>query len=293
MDKAELAKERAVFECDVAKKEKQKFVDLYNQAAFDLNSLRQKHETLEVQFQEVNAKAQQQAFENQRIAQSYDQACKASEQYQRLYQQEQRAREQESFQLQQKVRELEDQLGEYEEDNMNLQNQMYQQKTQYEQFMKAGGGVKSALDISASKQTDISRISKKANDHEYGGGIDDLEDEQENQNTSNQPGSQQNPDELDDKSKKIQELLGDMIQMRKRLKKEEESKRQYQDISRKKEEEVKKLRTDFSGLEKKLQEEEGLKNREKNLVMQRDNKIKVLEDKLKQFQNETDQKKGN
>jgi hypothetical protein len=43
--------------------------------------------------------------------------------------------------------------------------------------MKAGGGVKSALDVSASKQADISRISKKANDHEYGGGIDDLEDE--------------------------------------------------------------------------------------------------------------------
>ena len=47
MDKAELAKERAVFECDLAKKEKQKFVDLYNQAAFDLNSLKLKHDTLE------------------------------------------------------------------------------------------------------------------------------------------------------------------------------------------------------------------------------------------------------
>ena len=111
---------------------------------------------------------------------------------------------------------------------MSLQNQMYQQKTQYEQFMKAGGAGQSAVDVSVSKQTDISKISKKANDHEYGGGIDDLEDEQENnQNTPNQPGSQQNPGELDDKSKKIQELLGDMIQMRKRLKKEEESKRQY------------------------------------------------------------------
>ena len=132
---------------------------------------------------------------------------------------------------------------------MNLQNQMYQQKTQYEQFLKAG----KPGDVSVLKQADISRISsKKANHNEIGGGIDDLDAEQENnQNVTNQLGSQ-NPDDLDEKSKKIQELLGDMIQMRKRLKKEEESKRQYQDIAMKKEEEVKKLKGDFSSLEKKF-----------------------------------------
>lgn len=30
LDKAELKKDRAVFECDMAKREKQKYVDLYN-----------------------------------------------------------------------------------------------------------------------------------------------------------------------------------------------------------------------------------------------------------------------
>lgn len=46
-DKAELARERAQFECDLTKKEKQKYLDLYNHTTQELNQWRQKCEALE------------------------------------------------------------------------------------------------------------------------------------------------------------------------------------------------------------------------------------------------------
>ncbi|CDW74041.1 UNKNOWN [Stylonychia lemnae] len=283
-DRAELLKEKAQFECDLAKKEKQKYLDLYNQTVFDLTSLRQKHEDLEQKHQENSTRVQQMNFENQKLVQQIDMLSKNSESYQKLYQQEQRARENEAIQNQNKIRELEDQLGEYEEEHMNLQNQLYQQKNQIEILMKNQGGMANA------SQMDISQISKSGqkkpvqakDDFEdcFGSGEDNIENQ--NRQNVNQPSNIED-DGLDDKTKKIQELIQDMIQMRKRLKKEEESRRQYQDIARKKEDEIKKMKQDLNQVERKLQEEEGLKNREKNLVMQRDNKIKVLEDKIKQI----------
>ena len=54
--------------------------------------------------------------------------------------------------------------------------------------------------------------------------------------------------------------------MRKRLKKEEESRKQFQEIARKKEEELKKLRADMQLLERRLQDEEAAKNTQKNIV---------------------------
>ncbi len=75
--------------------------------------------------------------------------------------------------------------------------------------------------------------------------------------------------------------MSDLLQMRKRLKKEEESRRQFQELARKKDEDVKKLKVDLQLAEKRVQEEETAKNREKNMVQQRDNKIKLLEEKLR------------
>ena len=47
LDKAELKKDRAVFECEMAKKEKQQFVDIANQTKQELSSLRSTQEELE------------------------------------------------------------------------------------------------------------------------------------------------------------------------------------------------------------------------------------------------------
>jgi hypothetical protein len=43
----------------------------------------------------------------------------------------------------------------------------------------------------------------------------------------------------------VKELMSDLLHMRKRLKKEEEQRRQFMEIARKKEEEIKKLKTDI------------------------------------------------
>ncbi len=50
-----------------------------------------------------------------------------------------------------------------------------------------------------------------------------------------------------------------MLEMRKRLKREEESRRQFQELARKKDEEVKKMRADMQQLERRVQEEEAAK----------------------------------
>eukprot|EP00347_Sterkiella_histriomuscorum_P007630 403348178 len=282
-DKAELLMERAKFECDIAKKEKQKYLELYNQTMFDLNSLRQKNESLEQNHAELQKKAQQTSFENQKLVQQLDSISKSSESYQKLYMQEQRVRESDSQKSQIKIRELEDSLGEYEEEHMNLQNQIYQYKSQIETLMKNGKADTSMISQITSNQISPTKQKKKQAKEDF----DDCFGSDENLDQNNLGGAnisniQGVDNQIDEKSKKIKELLDDMLQMRKRLKKEEEQKRQYQDIARKKEEELKKFKVDLQQIERKLQEEEGLKNREKNLVMQRDNKIKVLEDKLKQ-----------
>ena len=76
--------------------------------------------------------------------------------------------------------------------------------------------------------------------------------------------------------------------MRKRLKKEEESRRQFQEIARQKDEELKKLRSDMQILEKRVQEEEAAKTNQKSFLVQRDNKIKLIEERLRALQYENE-----
>ena len=68
--------------------------------------------------------------------------------------------------------------------------------------------------------------------------------------------------------------------MRGRVKKEEDSRRHYQEFARKKDEEIKSLRTELQAVEGRYKEEANARAREKTLLMQRDNKIAVLEGKL-------------
>ena len=68
--------------------------------------------------------------------------------------------------------------------------------------------------------------------------------------------------------------------MRGRIKKEEDSRRHYQEFARKKDEEIKSLKTELTVVEGKYKEEANARTREKTLLMQRDNKIAVLEGKL-------------
>jgi hypothetical protein len=82
-------------------------------------------------------------------------------------------------------------------------------------------------------------------------------------------------------TERVKELLSDLLQMRKRLKREEESRRQFQEVARKKDEELRRVKAEVAGLEKRLQEEEAAKGREKAVIGQRDNRIKVFEDKVK------------
>ena len=53
---------------------------------------------------------------------------------------------------------------------------------------------------------------------------------------------EETPDPTTDR---VKELMSDLLHMRKRLKKEEESRRQFSEIARKKDEELKKLRADL------------------------------------------------
>ena len=71
-----------------------------------------------------------------------------------------------------------------------------------------------------------------------------------------------------------------MKDMRGRIKKEEDSRRHYQEFARKKDEEIKSLKTELTVVEGKYKEESNARTREKTLLMQRDNKIAVLEGKL-------------
>eukprot|EP00347_Sterkiella_histriomuscorum_P008126 403346278 len=206
----------------------------------------QKHESLEQNHAEVQKKAQQTSFENQKLVQQLDGISKSSESYQKLY-------------------------------------IFTSIKARLKTLMKNGKADTSMISQITSNQISPTKQKKKQAKEDF----DDCFGSDENLDQNNLGGAnisniQGVDNQIDEKSKKIKELLDDMLQMRKRLKKEEEQKRQYQDIARKKEEELKKFKVDLQQIERKLQEEEGLKNREKNLVMQRDNKIKVLEDKLKQ-----------
>jgi len=53
-------------------------------------------------------------------------------------------------------------------------------------------------------------------------------------------------------TERVKELMGDLLQMRKRLKKEEESRKQFQELARKKDEEVKRARAEVQLMEKRV-----------------------------------------
>ena len=66
MDKAELKKDRAVFDCDIAKKEKQKYVEMYQQSQSELYESRARCGELDQQVHEMQIKIQQMQQEAQR-----------------------------------------------------------------------------------------------------------------------------------------------------------------------------------------------------------------------------------
>lgn len=59
LDKAELKKDRAVFDCDMAKKEKQKYVEMYQQSQAELHESRARCAELDQQNHEMQIKIQQ------------------------------------------------------------------------------------------------------------------------------------------------------------------------------------------------------------------------------------------
>lgn len=113
---------------------------------------------------------------------------------------------------------------------MRLQNQLYEQKIR--------GG---------ENETRSERMSKKGNES---------------------PRRQTQEDEIphDPTTDRVKELMSDLLHMRKRLKKEEESRKQFSEIARKKDEELKKLRADIQLSNQRFQDEEVAKNRERNIV---------------------------
>lgn len=87
---------------------------------------------------------------------------------------------------------------------------------------------------------------------------------------------------------RVKELMNDLLHMRKRLKKEEESRRTFQEMARKKDEELKKIRSDITQAEQCFKDEEAAKLRERQIVQQRDNKIKAVEERLHKTQYENE-----
>lgn len=66
---------------------------------------------------------------------------------------------------------------------------------------------------------------------------------------------------------RIKELEAQLKDMRSRIKKEEDSRRHYQEFARKKDEEIKSLKTELSVVEAKYKEEANARAREKTLLM--------------------------
>ena len=66
---------------------------------------------------------------------------------------------------------------------------------------------------------------------------------------------------------RIKELEAQLKDMRSRIKKEEDSRRHYQEFARKKDEEIKSLKTELSAVEAKYKEEANARAREKTLLM--------------------------
>ena len=67
----------------------------------------------------------------------------------------------------------------------------------------------------------------------------------ENSPARSNPGTKQEP-ETAIVNDRVKELMSDLLHMRKRLKKEEESRRTFQEMARKKDEELKKIRSDIT-----------------------------------------------
>ena len=76
---------------------------------------------------------------------------------------------------------------------------------------------------------------------------------------------------------RVTQLEEQLKEMRQKLKKEEMSRKSYQDIARRKDEEIKKAQGDVKQVETKLKEECERNQKQKTMIMQRDNKIQVLE----------------
>ena len=147
------------------------------------------------------------------------------EQLKSMMQAEKKAREHDYGQAQGRIRELEEQLAEFEEEHINLQNKIYEQK------------------VAQNKHETHSQISMHKESVEVDGNHPDSLNNSPVPSKNGAAAPQQNPAALE--NDRVKELMSDLLHMRKRLKKEEEQRRQFMEIARKKEEEIKKLKSDI------------------------------------------------
>ena len=124
-DAAQLKCEKAIFECDVIKKEKLELQNENSRLSFDLRKAEQRLQFLEngAVGKDEQLKQQYMALESQGM-----QLMEAQQEREKLFNNlefERNCRRQDMEARDGEVRDLQEQIGEYEEETMQLQNQLY------------------------------------------------------------------------------------------------------------------------------------------------------------------------
>ena len=163
-----------------------------------------------------------------------------------------------------KITELQDQLQDYEEEHENLLSQIKE--------LQAHSDLNQRAEVE-SKYTPEKVLKKPLSNETM-----KLNDRVEASDTK----SKVDLKDLNEPPEKTPEQQ--IYELKKRLKKDEENRKKWQEVVKKKEDIIKDLKKSIEALEEKVKEEQSLKKGISNSVSQKDNKITVLTNKVKELQ---------
>ena len=207
---------------------------------------------------------------------------------------ERRCRQQDNEARDAEVHDLQEQIGEYEEETMQLNNQLYQMKLEVIRLQKMveqkdASPTKSIQSVKAPRvvseqpsQAVAAKSPKKsakwgpsATVNSYDNAEDDLTDASQMRREFKEAFTAEEDSIIGKglKGDRLAELEEQVKDLRTKFKKEEATRKQFQEIAKRKDEEIKKVASDVKQMEEKYKEEIIKGQKQKTMIMQRDNKI--------------------
>ncbi|CAI2359536.1 unnamed protein product [Moneuplotes crassus] len=277
LDRMEIEKQKMEYEYNIMKRDSDKL-------QYELDQFKQDNETLV----EKSYLLDQRDRELQQVKHELSVIKEREQKFKQDYENEAQQRSQENAEHSFQINELQEQLQEYEDEHQNLINKIREMEAAHDDLNNREA---SASKISPEKspmrppKASKSPIMNKDLDNSPLNGTTKLNDREESEINS-----KIDPNDINEQ--KVRTPEQQIIELKKRLKRDADTRKKMQVVVQHKDENIRELKKEIESLNTQIKEEQSQRKRVSNSKSQKDNRITVLDNKLKEaLTNEKQMKK--